>query len=96
MTNETQQQVTFLQGRPRTTYLQDVRELQRQFAAGVAQAQYDGGYVALTDTTARDILGALATLIQMLEDREADNRSVESEVERLEDAIANLRALVLP
>ncbi len=81
-----------------TTYLQDVRELQRQFAAKTALAQFRGSGIAVTveDPLAHDVNVALATLIQMLEDREADNRSVEAEVERLEDAIANLRALVLP
>jgi hypothetical protein len=82
-----------------TTYLQDVRELQRQFAAEVAKAQaFTANLRTITvpDVMGHDILGALATLIQMLEDRDADNRSVEAEVERLEDAIANLRALVLP
>jgi hypothetical protein len=80
------------------TYLQDVRELQRQFAAGAAKAQFSnaGGGVIVTPLMAGDINVALAALIQMLEDRDADNRSVEAEVERLEDAIANLRTLVLP
>lgn len=80
-----------------TTYLQDVRELQRQFAAEVAQAQYDGSRLMLiVSTTSHDIGVALAALIQMLEDRDANTTMLESQVERLEDAIANLRALVLP
>ncbi len=80
-----------------TTYLQDVRELQRQFAAEVAQAQYDGSRLMLiVSTTSHDIGIALATLIQLLEDRDSDNKSVEIAIDTIDDAIANLRALVLP
>lgn len=81
-----------------TTYLQDVRELQRRFAARCAEAQMLSGpmLVSVHDAMAHGINVALATLIQMLENREADNTMLESQVERLEDAIANLRALVLP
>lgn len=80
-----------------TTYLQDARELQRVVAARIAEPQvsFHKNIVALDDTTARDVLGALAVLIEMLESRDGEC-VFEAEVERLEDAIANLRALVLP
>ncbi len=81
-----------------TTYLQDVRELQRQFAANVAGAQMHraGSHILVEPQQGHDILGALATLVQMLEDGDADNKSVEIAIDTIDGAIANLRTLVLP